>query len=92
MQTGHSSNSNNRECDGNSCSNYQVMAFIVPFLAVTLAGAICKDHCVVVAPTIGLMAGATGIVLYRSIKYVLRSVRLALAFHYEQGQIAERWQ
>lgn len=92
LQMSHSSKTTNRECAGNGCKNYQVMAFIIPFLAMTLAGAFCKDSCVATAPTIGLLAGATGFGLYRSIKFILRSVRLALAFNYEQGQIAETWQ
>lgn len=74
------------------CASYKVMAFIIPFLAVTLSGVICKSHSVIIAPTIGLLAGATGFGLYSAIKFLVRSLRSVLAFEHEQVKIAERWQ
>ncbi|MBX3135828.1 hypothetical protein KF707_06300 [Candidatus Obscuribacterales bacterium] len=58
-----------------SCQFYPLMAFVVPFMALTITGLVCQSYSIIVAPTIGLLAGCTSFGLYSAIKSTLRSVR-----------------
>jgi hypothetical protein len=61
--------------DGQPCHFYKLMAFVIPFLAITLAGVLCRNHSWLLAPTMGFMAGASGFGLYSAIKFILHTIR-----------------
>jgi hypothetical protein len=58
-----------------SCQFYRLMAFIVPFMALTITGLVCQSYSLIVAPTIGFLAGLTSFGLYSAIKTILRTTR-----------------
>jgi hypothetical protein len=58
-----------------SCNLYRLLAFTLPFMVMTFCGVICKNYSVLVASTVGALAGATSFGLYSMIKLTLKYSR-----------------
>lgn len=78
------------ESKGKSCSSSRVMAFVIPFSVITVSSVACHNHSMIIATTLGFLAGTFGFGLYGAMKATLRKVRTANSFQYEQIKIAER--
>ncbi len=68
-----------------SCQFYRLMAFVVPFMALTITGLVCQSYSIIVAPTIGLLAGCTSFGLYSAIKF-LRTVRATVPVRVDRAE------
>lgn len=82
-----------KETDGRntSCQFYRLMAFVVPFTVMTFTGLVCQNYSVIVAPTVGLLAGATSFGLYSLIKLTLRTARAAKPVRVKKVEVIEQW-
>ena len=80
---------NCEETQGKSCSSSRVMAFIIPFLVVSVSSVSCHGNSMMVALTIGLLADAFGFGLYSLIKTVLRKRRAIATVQHETIKVAE---
>lgn len=58
-----------------SCYLYRLLAFILPFMAMTFTGLVCQNYSAFVASTVGVLAGVTSFGLYSMIKFTLKSMR-----------------
>lgn len=74
-----------------SCPCYRLMAFVVPFMSITIVGLVCQNYSVLVASTLGLLAGATGFGLYSAIKLTLRTARASRSSRLPQVEVIEQW-
>jgi len=85
-------------CEGSkmpNCNSHKAMAFVIPFLVMTVSALTCKHQPVMIATTIGFLAGASGFILYSSIKAVLRTIRTTRttqSFEVEPQKVAETCQ
>ncbi len=74
---------------GHSCSSSRVMAFVIPFLVITASNLVCHGYSLEISSTMGLLAGAASFGLYSAIKSIMRSIRAARRFKYEQARVVE---